>query len=124
MSQAKVEQYKKDKANRKKIMKREKQKRILEYSICGILAALVLVWIGFSIYQKVQPAVAPENAATSDIDFSDLEDALNASDVTSDTDTEADADAEADAATEETDTDAGADAVTEETDTDAEADAE
>ena len=115
MSQAKVEQYKKDKANRKKIMKREKQKRI-----CGILVALVLVWIGFSIYQKVQPAVAPENAATSDIDFSDLEDALNASDVTSDTDTEADADAEADAATEETDTDAGADAATEETDTDTE----
>ena len=119
MSQAKVEQYKKDKANRKKIMKREKQKRILEYSICGILAALVLVWIGFSIYQKVQPAVAPENAATSDIDFSDLEDALNASDVTSDTDA-TDADAEADAATEETDADAGADAVTEETDTDTE----
>ena len=119
MSQAKVEQYKKDKANRKKIMKREKQKRILEYSICGILAALVLVWIGFSIYQKVQPAVAPESAATSDIDFSDLEDALNASDVTSDTDA-TDADAEADAATEETDADAGADAVTEETDTDTE----
>lgn len=119
MSQAKVEQYKKDKANRKKLMKREKQKRILEYSICGILAALVLVWIGFSIYQKVQPAAAPENAATSDIDFSDLEDALNASGVTSDTDA-TDADAEADAATEETDADAGADAVTEETDTDTE----
>lgn len=119
MSQAKVEQYKKDKANRKKIMKREKQKRIIEYSICGILAAFVLVWIGFSIYQKVQPAAAPESAATSDIDFSDLEDALDASGVTSDTDaTDADADAEAD--TDATD----ADAATEETDADAEASAE
>ena len=109
MSQAKVEQYKKDKANRKKIMKREKQKRIIEYSICGILAALVLVWIGFSIYQKFQPAAAPESAATSDIDFSDLEDALDASGVTSDTDAEADTDAtDADAAAEETDADAAA----------------
>ena len=42
MSQAKVEQYKKDKANRKKTMKKEKMQRIAgRICACAILVVIV-----------------------------------------------------------------------------------
>ena len=47
MSQAKVDKYKQDKANRKKIMKKEKRQRVLRIllaSIVGIAIAGFLVW--------------------------------------------------------------------------------
>lgn len=50
MSQEKVDKYKKEKANRKKIMAKEKRiKRI--YILLGTLVGIVfVVWIGFSVY--------------------------------------------------------------------------
>ena len=54
MSQQKVDNYKKEKYNRKKQLKKEKQKRAL-YTICGSIAALAIVgWIGFSVYSRVE----------------------------------------------------------------------
>ena len=51
MSQAKVEQYKKDKANRKKIMKKEKAQRVAgRVCLCAILVAII-GWAGYSGYQ-------------------------------------------------------------------------
>lgn len=48
MSQAKVDAYKKEKANRKQIMAREKVKRTIG-KICAALVGLALVaWIGYS----------------------------------------------------------------------------
>lgn len=48
MSQAKVDQYKKEKANRKETMAKEKRKSMIA-RICGITVCVVLgVWIGFS----------------------------------------------------------------------------
>ena len=50
MSQAKVDRYKAEKANRKKTMKKEKAMRTL-YTIFGSLICLVIVgWIGYSAY--------------------------------------------------------------------------
>lgn len=52
MSQAKVNRYKEQKANRKKIMAKEKREKLL-WKVGGCAAALVLVgWIGFSAYNK------------------------------------------------------------------------
>ena len=114
MSQEKVEKHKKEKANRKQIMKREKRKRVIEYIIGIIIVALILVWIGFSVYQKVQPQDAA-TTTTSDIDFSDLEDVLNA------TDTEADVESDVETS-DDTETETSADAETEvETETTTEA---
>lgn len=48
MSQAKVEKYKEAKANRKKIMKKEKMARILRNSIASIVVVLVVGWVGYS----------------------------------------------------------------------------
>lgn len=50
MSQAKVDRYKQEKSNRKKIMKKEKRLLFLE-KLCGVLLIAALVfWAGYSIY--------------------------------------------------------------------------
>lgn len=54
MSQQKVDQYKKEKYNRKKQLQQEKRERIM-YSVIGSVAGIALVvWIGFSVYSRVE----------------------------------------------------------------------
>ena len=54
MSQEKVERYKEEKKNRKKIMAQEKRKRVLS-ALCGWVIALAFVgWIGVSFYDAYQ----------------------------------------------------------------------
>lgn len=54
MSQQKVDQYKKEKYGRKKQIEREKRERLF-YSIAGcIIAVGLVVWIGFSVYSRVE----------------------------------------------------------------------
>ena len=49
MSQAKVDQYKKEKANRKETIAKEKRQRMLT-KICGSIVGIALaVWIGVSV---------------------------------------------------------------------------
>ncbi len=64
MSQKKVDYYKEQKANRAKIIKREK--RILFFEKCaGVLVLLLAVcWIGFSVYGKVTANKVVENKQT------------------------------------------------------------
>ena len=50
MSQEKVDRYKKEKANRKQIMKREKRLLNLEKAGGCILCAAILFWAGYSVY--------------------------------------------------------------------------
>lgn len=62
MSQKKVDAYKEKKANREKIMKKEKMILNLE-KLAGLVVCLVAVcWIGFSVYGKV--AESQENVKT------------------------------------------------------------
>ena len=60
MSQEKVDRYKKEKANRKKIMAKEKfQHRLAVLCSCLVLVA-ILGWAGYSvygIYEKNKPTV-------------------------------------------------------------------
>lgn len=54
MSQAKVDRYKTEKANRKKIMAQEKRRHTISV-LCGWIVAIALVcWIGYSGYQTYQ----------------------------------------------------------------------
>lgn len=54
MSQKKVDAYKKEKANRDKLIKKEKRILMLE-KLAGIaVCAVVVCWIGFSVYNKTQ----------------------------------------------------------------------
>ena len=51
MSQAKVEQYKKDKANRKKIMAKEKAKRIAGRTCAWVILLAIVGWAGYTGYE-------------------------------------------------------------------------
>lgn len=73
MSQAKVEQRKKEKKNRVKIMRREKVSRGLTAFLGVVIVAAIGVWIGFSVYQR-QKAAALENIEYTDINLSALSD--------------------------------------------------
>ena len=48
MSQAKVDQYKKDKANRKEIMAKEKRNKMITKICLGVVSVALLAWIGVS----------------------------------------------------------------------------
>lgn len=50
MSQKKVDQYKKEKANRKQIMKREKIKRRAVAACSTVVCAAVIGWVGYSAF--------------------------------------------------------------------------
>lgn len=54
MSQQKVDQYKKEKYNRKKQLQKDTRNRLI-YQIAGtVIAAAIVGWIGFSVYTRVQ----------------------------------------------------------------------
>ncbi len=69
MSQEKVDRYKEQKANRKKIMAREKREKFL-VKLCASLVALALVgWLGYSVYDRVnQPDTSDVAITTTAID--------------------------------------------------------
>lgn len=52
MSQEKVERYKKEKANRKKTMKRAKMKKNLLKAAAVVVIVLAIAGIGYSSYQS------------------------------------------------------------------------
>ena len=54
MSQEKVDRYKEKKYNRQKLMKREKWVRRLEYTAAALVAAAMVGWFGYSVYEKAQ----------------------------------------------------------------------
>lgn len=59
MSQEKVERYKKEKANRKQTMKKDKAKSIAARTAGAIVCIALLGWIGYSgysIWEAKQPA--------------------------------------------------------------------
>lgn len=59
MSQQKVDRYKKEKANRKKIMKQEKIKSIAARTAGAIVCIALIGWIGYSgynLWESSQPA--------------------------------------------------------------------
>nr|WP_294665938.1 hypothetical protein [uncultured Blautia sp.] len=53
MSQKKVDAYKAEKANRDKIMKKEKLVLTLEKLAALVLCIVAVCWIGYSVYGKV-----------------------------------------------------------------------
>jgi hypothetical protein len=53
MSQEKVNKYKEEKANRKKILKKQKIKKILFRFVFAVIAIAIAVFLGWSIYDLV-----------------------------------------------------------------------
>ena len=54
MSQAKVDKYKKEKANRKKNVRKEKIANKLRKCTVAVVAAALVVWIGYSAYNMYE----------------------------------------------------------------------
>ena len=58
MSQAKVDRYKQQKANRKEIMKKEKTASVIRKTVAAVVAVAVIGWAGYSAinaYNSYQP---------------------------------------------------------------------
>ena len=53
MSQAKVDQYKKEKANRKETIAKEKRKKLVVKLCCGVVGLALVAWIGISVADSV-----------------------------------------------------------------------
>lgn len=53
MSQAKVDQYKKEKANRKETMAKEKRQKMLMKICSSVVLVAVVAWIGISTVDSV-----------------------------------------------------------------------
>ncbi len=52
MSQEKVNKYKEQKANRKEIMAKEKKQKNRMKLACGIVALVLVGWLGYSVYNS------------------------------------------------------------------------
>lgn len=73
MSQAKVDRYKEQKANRQKIMAKEKRQKTM-WKVGGTVVALALVvWIGYSAFNKFY--VPPR--ASYEVDTTAMDEYLN-----------------------------------------------
>jgi hypothetical protein len=74
MSQAKVDAYKKEKKNRKKIMRREKIKtRLSVFCVMALLAAAIC-WFSWAVYNNVKANANGGTAAQTELDLSAIDD--------------------------------------------------
>ncbi|HIU74286.1 MAG TPA: hypothetical protein IAC62_00220 [Candidatus Pelethocola excrementipullorum] len=76
MSQEKVEKYKQDKANRQKIMRREKLIRRIEYGGSAIVLLALIVWFSFAVYKNVEAGNA-SRATTTEMDATAVQEYIN-----------------------------------------------
>ena len=76
MSQAKVDKYKEEKKNRKKIMAREKRQWFLTQAALTIAGLAIVAWVGIGAYQAITAPSGDETAEvkTYTIDNSALDD--------------------------------------------------
>lgn len=78
MSQEKVDKYKKEKANRKQIMRREKMANLLRKCVVGIVGLILVGWIGYSAYGTYESSKPKEEAQIDYSAFDDLQNRLEA----------------------------------------------
>ncbi len=70
MSQEKVDRYKKEKANRKQILRRQKIMNYVRTGIVCVVAVVLVGWIGFSAYNTYEDNREAESVA---IDYTALD---------------------------------------------------
>ena len=78
MSQAKVEKYKEQKANRKQTMKKEKLQRIVRNSIAAVVVVAALGWVGYSGVTSIIDNIPREEVKVDYNAISNYESALTA----------------------------------------------
>lgn len=78
MSQEKVDRYKKEKANRKQIMRKEKMTNLLRKCVVGIVGLILVGWIGYSAYGTYESSKPKEEVQIDYSAFDDLQNRLEA----------------------------------------------
>lgn len=73
MSQEKVDRYKKEKANRQAIMKKEKRQMVISVTAILAVIAAAAIWFGVSVYQNSKPV----ETITHDTYYDALDDYIN-----------------------------------------------
>ena len=77
MSQKKVDRYKKEKRNRKKIMRREKWTRRLEITLIVVVLGGLITWFSVAVYKQTKADnEATASATTIDLDLNDIQNFL------------------------------------------------
>mgnify|MGYP000410539613 CR=1 FL=1 len=76
MSQEKVDKYKKEKANRKQIMRREKMANLLRKCVVGIVGLILVGWIGYSAYGTYESSKPKEEVQIDYTAVNELQDRL------------------------------------------------
>lgn len=71
MSQEKVDRYKKEKANRKQNVRKEKVRNIFRKCVVGAAGLALIGWIGYSVYGTYESRKPQE---TAQIDYTALTD--------------------------------------------------
>ena len=77
MSQAKVDRYKDEKANRQQTMQKEKRARMLWKAGAGVVALAAVVWIGYSAYGVATGSVESPGVVTTELNVDALNDYLD-----------------------------------------------
>lgn len=77
MSQEKVDKYKKYKANKEKILKREKLVHRLELGAVALVCVAIIGWIGYSVYDRATtPAEGEINQTVTELDATAIDEYL------------------------------------------------
>ena len=74
MSQEKVAKYKEQKANRKEIMKKEKQQKQIRIVVTSLIGAAVIGWIGYS---AVNTIIDNQPRQSVEVDYTAVDEYLN-----------------------------------------------
>ena len=74
MSQAKVDAYKNEKANRKETMKKDKRMRIIRALVASCLVIALVAWAGVSLYGNISNQEKSQAIA---VDYEDISDYIN-----------------------------------------------
>lgn len=74
MSQEKVDRYKKEKANRKQIMRKERMMSIVRKAVLTVVAVALVAWLGYSAYDIHE---SNQERAVAEVNYSAVTDYLN-----------------------------------------------
>ena len=98
MSQEKVDRYKKEKANREKIMRRERWITRLEVTAFVVVLAALIGWFSMAVYQNsVAEKKANRTTETTTMNVTDIQNYLSETNTTSSDSTDESTDDAADA---------------------------
>lgn len=74
MSQEKVDRYKQEKANRKKIIKKQRIMSVVRKAVLTLAALALVAWLGFSAYQTHE---AKQERPVAEVDYNAVNNYLN-----------------------------------------------